>query len=190
MTKDRQKLSILAILIVVLGLTLFLGYRMNGPASAAPDEAAETKTSQNPPHASDARINLDLVAKGEDSEDTVGRRNVFTYREAPPPPPPGSRSGGPMPPSPPAPVATQPIPSQPVAPPPPPTIPLQYQGFLVNRSPGGGMIAVLAEGTARHYNVTVGEVLMGRYRVTRISETSVEVEDLEYNRRQTLPVIK
>jgi hypothetical protein len=52
------------------------------------------------------------------------------------------------------------------------------------------MTAVLAQGNDQHYTVTVGEVLMGRYRVSRISETFVEIEDLEYNRRQTLPVIK
>jgi len=37
--------------------------------------------------------------------------------------------------------------------------------------------------------VTVGEILMGRFRIASISDKSVEVEDLEYNRRQTLPLL-
>ena len=55
--------------------------------------------------------------------------------------------------------------------------------------PGGGLTAFLAD-DARHYNVTAGEVLMGRYRIASISDKSVEVEDLEYNRRQTLLLLK
>ena len=52
------------------------------------------------------------------------------------------------------------------------------------------MTAFLVDDAARHYNVTVGEVLMGRYRVSQISTSSVEIEDLESNRRQTLPLLK
>ncbi len=62
-------------------------------------------------------------------------------------------------------------------------------GFAAVNTPDRGLTAFLDDGS-RHYNVTTGEVLMGRYRITRISDASVEVEDLEYNRRQTLPLLK
>jgi len=40
------------------------------------------------------------------------------------------------------------------------------------------------------YLVTVGEILVGRYRIVSISDASMVVEDLEQNRRQTLPRLK
>src|SRR5215471_15632006 len=55
--------------------------------------------------------------------------------------------------------------------------------------PGGGFVAVLSD-DSRHYSVTTGEVLMGRYRVLTISDKIVDVEDLEYKRRQSLPIVK
>ena len=36
-----------------------------------------------------------------------------------------------------------------------------------------------------HYYVREGEYILGRYRIVRVSETSVEIEDTEQNRRQT-----
>ena len=52
------------------------------------------------------------------------------------------------------------------------------------------MTAFLTDDASHHYNVSAGEILMGRYRITQISAASVEVEDLEANRRQTLPLLK
>lgn len=193
MTKqNRQKLSILVVLLAVLGLTIVLGYRMNTPATTAAVQAAENKTTAaNRPASSDgARIRLDLMEKPEDFEEGVGSKNLFVYRQAPPPPPPAFKPGAPGGGLTPVPVA--PVPSvqqNPPGPPPPPPIQLRYEGFAVINSPEGELTAFLAD-PSRHYNVRIGEVLMGRYRITRISETSVEVEDLEYNRRQTLPLVK
>jgi hypothetical protein len=76
------------------------------------------------------------------------------------------------------------------APPGPPPIPLKYQGYAVENPPGGQTTAFLTDDASHHYNVTNGEILMGRYRVNRISTGSVEVEDLQTNRRQTLPLVK
>ena len=70
-------------------------------------------------------------------------------------------------------------------PPPPPPINLKYQGFA--QSPD--LTAFLADDT-RHYNVTVGEILMGRYRIISITDKTVEIEDLQFNRRQMLPLLK
>ena len=169
--QDRQKLGVFVVLVGVLVLTLVLGYRMNRPPTTAATQAPENKPSANPPTANDARIRLDLVEKPEAAEDEAGRKNLFQYRQAPPP---NMTS-----------VPVQPRP----APPPPPPIPLKYMGFAAVNAPDRGLTAFLEDGS-RHYNVKAGEVLMGRYRITRISDTSVEVEDLEYNRRQTLPLLK
>jgi hypothetical protein len=46
------------------------------------------------------------------------------------------------------------------------------------------------DATSRHFNVSAGEVLMGRYRITQITDKIVEVEDLQHQRRQTLALQK
>jgi hypothetical protein len=195
MTKqDRQKLSIFIVLLAVLGLTLALGYRMYPTASAGDVPLPESKKSAALPATSDgARIRLDLVEKPEGSQE-AGRKNPFQYGQAPaPPPPPGTTARTVDSALPPgvqaAPVASAPI--IPPPPPPPPPIPLRFEGFaVINSAAAGGQLRAFLSDQARHYNVEVGEVLMGRYRITRISDSSVEVEDLEYKRRQVLPLVK
>ena len=191
MTKqDRQKLSILLVLLAVFGLTAVLGYRMYEPSTTASRQPApEAKTSANPPAPSDARIRLDLVEKSEGSEEDIGKKNVFQYGPAPSlaaATKPSSQPNASLPATDPD-VIPVPRPAPgPVAPPPPPPISLKYQGYAASRS---GLTAFLSD-EQRHYNVIVGEVLMGRYQVTQISDKSVEVEDLQYSRKQTLPLLK
>ncbi len=198
--QDRQKFRILIVLLVVLGMTVVLGYRMNQPSTTAAVQVSEAKTSANPPAPTDARIRLDLIDKPEGSAEEIGRKNVFQYQRPPAPPRPsapagprGSASTTPVP-SPVPPAAGLPPSSvrPPVvaAPPGPPPIPLKYQGYAVENLPGGQITAFLTDDASRHYNVTRGEILMGRYRVNQLSTGSIEVEDLETNRRQTLPLLK
>jgi hypothetical protein len=182
---------VLGVLLVVLGVTGVFAYRMNQPQITAAVQAAPAKTSSNPPAPSEAHIRLDLL-QNSDAEEAVGKRNLFQYRQNVPALPPLPQRGGkpldpPLPTNvpPPTPVVTGPPP-----PPPPPPINLKYQAlFVVTESPDGGPTAVLAD-ESRHYNVKTGEILLGRYRIVSISESSVEVEDLNLNRRQTLPYVK
>ena len=198
--QDRQKFSILIVLLAVLGMTVVLGYRMNRPPTTAAVQVPETKTSANPPAPTDARIRLDLIEKPEGSQEEIGLKNVFQYQRTPPPASRPSGPGGspaplpgPVPPPVPPSVSVPPPanrPPGPTAPPGPPPIPLKYQGYAVDSSPGGQMTAFLTDEASRHYNVKLGEILMGRYRVDQLSTGSVEVEDLETSRRQTLPLLK
>jgi hypothetical protein len=190
--QDRQKLSILVILLGVLALTIVLGYRMNRPAVTAAVQVPESKPSANPPAPTDARIRLDLIEKSESSQE-IGRKNVFQYRQTPAPPS-GSRGGSSVnTPQPSAPAVIGPAglgPPAVIAPPGPPPIPFKYQGYAVESVPPRQITAFLTDETSHHYNVRIGEILMGRYRVTQISTNSVEVEDVQSNRRQTLPLAK
>ena len=194
MTKqDRQKLLFLVILLAVLAATITLGYRMNRPptTTTAAAQQPEQKISSNPPAASDARIRLDLVENPNAADEDAGKRNLFQYGQPPAPP---ITARPPLPNTFPPPVNTAPSqavprPPGPVTPPPPPPINLKFQGLFTVKEPGGALIAVVAD-DSRHYNVKTGEILMGRYRIASISDKQVEVEDLEYNRRQTLPLLK
>jgi hypothetical protein len=196
--QDRQKLSILVVLLGVLGLTLILGYRMNKPVVTAAVQGGEAKPpsnpSVNPPAPTDARIRLDLIEKSQNSLEEIGRKNVFQYRQNQASAVAGSRGRSPIIPSQPAaPVASESLPVRPpamIAPPGPPPIPFKYQGYATQDVPGGLMIAFLTDETSHHYNVAVGETLMGRYRITQISANSLEIEDTDNNRRQKLPLIK
>lgn len=191
MTKqDRQKLSILVVLLGVLGVTMVFAYRVNQPQTTAAVQLPEKKiaaTSQSAP-ADAARIRLDLIEKADDAGEGIAKRNLFQYQQAPPPPAPSLARGGPINQTPPPPPVTVPI-ARPTGPPPPPPINLKYQGFAATTSPNRGLTAFIAD-DARHYNVTVGEVLMGRFRIASITDKAVEIEDLEYNRHQTLPLLK
>src|SRR5438093_12601307 len=192
MTKqDRQKVSILVVLLAVLGVTIAFGYRLNQPQTTSAVQTPEPKPSANPPAASDARILLELVEKPDAAEEDIGKKNLFQYHQAPEPPassapPRGGPSSSPIPAPLQAPVPT-PI-TRPPQPPAAPPIPLKYQGFASTTNPSG--LTAFVSDDSRHYNVTVGEILMGRYRIVSITDKSVEVEDLEYNRRQTLPLLK
>jgi len=193
-TQDRQKLRILVILLVVLGATLLLSYRLNRPSVTAAVQIPETKPSVNPPAPTDARIRLDLIEKPEDSAD-IGRKNVFQYEVAPPPastaPHKGGSAGSARPLSPAVSVPQVNQAAAPTVPMGPPPMPFKYQGYALETVPAGQMVAfVTDDSTAHHYNVGIGEVLMGRYRVTQISAISIEVEDMQFNRRQTIPLIK
>jgi hypothetical protein len=192
MTKqDRQKFSILIVLLGVLGVTMLFVYRMNQPQTTAAVQVAETKTAANPPTSTNAaRIRLDLIEKTDDPDEGIGKRNLFQYQQAPPPPPVSPRAGSPgnVGTAPPPPPVTVPVVVRPPGPPPPPPITLKYTGFATTTA-NPGYTAFIGD-DSRHYNVTVGEVLMGRFRIAAITEKSVEIEDLEYNRRQTLPLLK
>src|SRR5262249_45385405 len=85
--KDRTNLSILIVLLVVLALTIVLGYRMNQPPTTNAVQTVEAKpATAAPPTATDARIRLELVEKATEEED-IGKKNLFQYRQAPAPPP-------------------------------------------------------------------------------------------------------
>jgi hypothetical protein len=190
MTKqDRQKLSILLVLLGVLALTIVLAYRMNQPDITSAVQPPEPKTSANPPAPSDARIRLDLVETPEGAQKDVGKRNLFQYRQTAPPPAMPQRGGLPLS------AATVPTPipqttvTRPPGPPPPPPIPLKYHGFATTTAPNPSFTAFLSD-DSRHYNVTAGEILMGRYRIVSITDISVQIEDMQNNRRQTLPLLK
>jgi hypothetical protein len=192
MTKqDRQKTTILVVLLAVLAAVVVMVLRMNEPGTTTTAAVQEpTRISVNPPAQTDASLRKDLLDKPDNGQQ-IGKKNIFEYRQAPPPPlAPGPPRGSRTPPFQPG-MGSVPgnIPPQIQQPPLPPQIPLKYVGYLTMDAPGGGFTAVLSD-DSRHYNVTAGEVLMGRYRVLTISDKIVDVEDLEYKRRQSLPIVK
>jgi hypothetical protein len=183
MTSEKRKRVVLVILIGILMLTLAQAYRntMTEPAAARSEQSSKEG---DVPAANDGRIRLDLIQK--EYAEHVGANNLFEYRSKPPQPGLTVPSSSPVFQAPPP--VSQPAPvSRPSGPPPPPPIPLKYTGFAVVSN--GTLTAFLSDDNQR-YSVTAGEVVLGRFRVSRISTDSVEVEDLQFRRRQTLPLLK
>jgi hypothetical protein len=178
MTSDNRKRVVLVILVGILAFTLAQAWRSTRTVPVAADVAEPS--SSDIPAAIEGRIRLDLIRK--DHVENVGENNLFEYRR--------DRSpivAAPVAPRPviqPPPVSQAPV-MRPASPPPPPSIPLRYQGYAVVAN--GNLTAFLSDDT-QTYSVNAGEIVLGRFRITRITTNSIEIEDLQFRRRQTLPL--
>ena len=178
--KQLQTLLALVAVLAVVGTYTYMSNRT--PSTGLPaNPAAQAVRAAALPSAGNAQIRLDLLGDKLDKS-AVGRRNVFQYYVPPPPPKPAPPPPAPYVPPPP----TNPTPPRPAT----PTQPFsalstfKYDAILIPAKPGKQM-ASISEGTTNRYNVTEGEYILGRYRVNWIKENSLEIEDVDQNRRQT-----
>jgi len=104
-------------------------------------------------------------------------RNIFSLTYTPPPMPTHVPSPRPKP----GPV----LPPAPIGPPPPPPINLKFFGTA--KPLNGPMQACLLQGDSV-YLATVGEIVAHKYKIIAINLNSIQVEDLQYNNTQTLPL--
>ena len=187
MKPDPKQLKWLIALIVVFALTVFIGNSMRQRPAAASSGGGPAKSVVATAANNDARIRVDLLAKPEDA-DQLGKNNPFVYRTrqtAAPVAPPQTVVTLPPPQPPP-----QPQPPRPMPPPPPPPIPLRFMGIAFIEPETKALIAFLTDDQQHSFKAMESDIVMGRYRVVKVTEVTVEVEDLEYSRRQTLPLIK
>ena len=63
----------------------------------------------------------------------------------------------------------------------------KYDGFLKTQN---GLLASLSDNTAHYPNLREGDVLIGRYRIAKVTDAVVEVEDLQIPRRQAFARIQ
>jgi hypothetical protein len=189
-SREKKQATFLVVLLGILGLTLYLAPAINRAPAVSGAQTTEAVPESTPSAVNDARIRVDLIDRHAGGLH-AGDENLFQYRV-----PqggstsvirPGMPSGNNAPPPPP-PTFTPP-PSVPQGPPPPPPVPFSYRGFARSESGSGELTAFLSDDRGR-YNVKIGEVLMGRFRISAITDSSVEVEDLQFNRRQTLPLVR
>lgn len=179
--KDRQRAKILLILIIVLVATAWVGRRIDQiPESGAEGGVSDLVVSS----LAEVRVPSGLTMSLQDPAANPTRRNPFAYGPEPLPP----RASAPPPQAVAPPVQRQPPP--PPAPPPPPPIPFRYAGYVALDDQGGRLTALLVDSNAsRHFTVFKGETLLGRYRILELTQAFIEVEDLEFNRRQRMPLI-
>jgi hypothetical protein len=190
-SENRNKLIIAVVLMVVavglLGQWLFSSGGTSSaasiPTSAVSVPVGSTTTSKkinrgNKPvkteRSLDPTLRLDLLNTSEGTKYEGKGRNIFRAEaEVIPQPKFPAIRPGPMPP----PEAT--------GPPPPPPIPLRFYGFASR--PGEPKKIFLSQGDDV-FIAGEGDIVDRRYKILQISPTSVEVEDVLTNNRQSLPL--
>lgn len=123
----------------------------------------------------DPTLRFDLLKSSEDQEYKGGKRNIFQSQEEEIPKPIADARKKPEPP----PVYTPP------PPPPPPPIPFKFYGFASR--PGEAKRIFLSNGDDVFIGAE-GEIINRRYRIVRITNSSVEIEDILNNNKQTIPL--
>ena len=120
----------------------------------------------------DPTLRLDLLKSSEEREYTGGKRNIFepqsavvVQKVAPP--------------------KLQPAQQQVYVPPPPPPINLKFYGFA--NKPGEARRIFLSSGDDV-FIAAEGEIVDRHYRIVKITNSSVEIEDVLNNTRQTIPL--
>jgi len=122
----------------------------------------------------DPTLRFDLLKSSEDQEYKGGKRNIFQAEAEviPQPIAPAVKKQEPQ-------VFTPP------PPPPPPPIPFKFYGF--SSRPGEPKRIFLANGDDVFIGAE-GEIINRRYRIVRITNSSVEIEDILNNNKQTIPL--
>lgn len=193
--EDRKKaaiagaLMVAALLLVVRMLLVDSGPSASAPPSfdqsgataaqsvrANPRRLAKGKKQQTATSNLDPRLRLDLLKSSEDVRYAGTGRNIFLSQEEAPIPKPVSDprlDKGKM---------TQ---TQPPPPPPPPPIELRFFGFA--NKPGQPRRVFLAKGQDV-FIAGEGDIVDRRYKVLRIGPTSIELQDVLNNNRQSIPI--
>lgn len=108
-------------------------------------------------------------------------RNIFSAQSAPPPIPKAQFPPRPAP-------APPPVPCPPNCPPPPPPPPIDMKFFGIEIAPNGARQACLLHGDAV-FIASAGDVVLRRYKVLAIEPKSIQVQDMQNNNTQVLPLL-
>jgi hypothetical protein len=191
-TENRTKTILAAVLLIFAAVMLYrwLFPGADEAATATPSTVAPTtvaspssapKTSNPRParrggpllaQTLDPTLRFDLLKSSEDVAYKGSGRDIFRSQPEPPPIPK------------PLPMDTQPTPVY--TPPPPPPINLKFYGFA--NSKDGNKRIFLSQGEDI-FVAKEGQVIDRRYRIVKINPSSVDVEDVLTNNRQTLPLV-
>lgn len=196
--QDRRRLYFLLALLAVFSIVLY--YQWTGTNTPAPavttarssvnpvdkllNETSGPKPAQRPGSATPAAggqvpeaLKLEQI-ENKVPDEPEAERNLFRFGQPPPPPPP--------PPAPP-PVYVPPVDPGPPPPPPIPPIPLKYTMYM--KGPDGRNRAHLVDRSGAIFEVVDGQTTVdGKYKLYRITPTSVEMSWLDGTGRKTIPL--
>ena len=185
--EDRNKLIVAIVLMVLAAISVsYVLSRPGTPAAAAPPAPATPARRpagrRAPVFAVQAAENLDptlrlgLLRSSEGVKYEGTGRNVFRAQAEEPLPKPVK---------PPIDVKKQ-VPTGPPPPPPPPPINLKFYGFA--SKPGDPAKRIFLSEGENIFIASEGDVVNRRYKIVKIGQNSVEIEDLLNNNKQTIPL--
>ena len=183
MGTERRRQLLLAALAVALAIVIYRQWPTTAPVSNPPSNqraagtsgVARERTGKAAAPAETTDVHLERP-KPEPTE-----RNLFRFREKAPPP--AGRGAAP----PPVIAPANPEPAGPPQPPPLPPINLKCFG-VVNKGASGPKIAVCTDGNGPPQSVAEGQIVLGRYRILKIGEESIEVAYADGRGRQTIRI--
>jgi len=189
METERRRQLLLAVLAVVLAVIVYYAWpgtsRQSTPSSnqraAGTSGAVRDRTARGAAPQPTTDVHLEAL-EAERPKPGPTERNLFRFREKPPPRQPDEGRGTPGP--------DVPIPTVPTGPPQPPPLPpinLKFLGF-VEQAAGKPKIAILSDGSGPPQYAKEGDVVLGRYRILKIGEESIEVAYADGRGRQTIRI--
>jgi hypothetical protein len=177
MKQQRQLLALVALLVVAAGLWYFLYFRKDGAAPGTSNVAAARKNDlmaiDNP------ELHWPELARAQKTEYQVGR-NIFS-KEAAPPPQTVAENRKQLP---------LDIGPKPKPPDPPLVLPPNLKFFGYGTVPNGTARRAFFSDGEDVIIVAEGETLLGRYRIVKVNNTSLEFEELSTGRRNTAPLVE
>jgi len=194
---QRRRLFVLLGLLAVASVVLY--YQWTGSETAAPavttarttggpvdkiiNDATAAKPGQKPaPGAPLPGAQVPEALKLAQLENKVpdepaAERNLFRFGQPPPPPPP-----------PPRPPVVAPPPVDPGPPPPPPIPPILLKYTMHIKDVDGRDRAFLVDKSGASFQAVAGDVVDGKYKLYRVTATSVEMSWLDGTGRRTIPI--
>ncbi len=186
-TENKTKTAIaavLAVVAVVLVVNAFRGGDENSAPAASPATAAPRPSTATPGNTGtagktaypqlaqtlDPTLRFDLLKSSEDVTYKGSGRDIFHSQPEPAPIPK---------------PATPDVKPGPPAPPPPPPIDLKFYGFASRKD---GYKRIFLSKGEDIFIAKEGDIVDRRYKIVHIGQTSVDVEDVLTNNRQTLPL--
>jgi hypothetical protein len=168
--KQKKRLAVLVVLLLVAGVVWFLYFDHNKPIVTA--DAGSVAPHYQLLSVDNPQLHTDKQKRARETEYKSAGRNIFS-REVPPPPQPKH----PVPdPKIPIPLPTRVVPT--VAP-----LPVKFFGFGTVPN-GSGRRAFFTDGE-EVYIVAEGEVLLNRFRILKIGNANLEYEEVSSGLRGT-----
>ena len=167
----RNKLIVLLVLIglfVAVNLRNSIAPAAKSVVSGRPTQAGAKPGSRIP----DAEILPDRLEDSGPSAVAEAKRNIFLY-------------GQPAQPVGPRPTPVQVVDTTPPPPPPPPPAPVRFFGF--SQASAGGARRVFLTNGEETFIIREGDVFMQRYRLVRIGNENVEIEEISGAHRWVVP---
>lgn len=181
----KQLIAMMVLLVIAAGVVIydFAGGGSSSAASPASATAPASSTARNKSgtiqvqNDLDPTLRLDVLEASRKVRYEAGGRNIFKMEEPPPPVAIANVRATPTP-----------IPT-PTPTPPPPPIPLKFYGFANKPNEPRRVFLVEGEPPAQvTFIAKQGEIVDRRYRVSQIQNTSVLIEDVLTNNKQSIPL--